>query len=203
MSTALAICLCSGGLDSSVALAATLRHGLRCKGLFVDYGQVARHAEQVSFRSVCARLGVDPIERELRLWSDKDGSSLLGGGEGPFLRHRNLALLLLADLIAIEEQAGTVVAGFCVAPSYPDSSRAFVSLAASTLALSVPGDRTLLTPLIELDKRAIGRLAAELDFSIGLTRSCHGADPTPCQNCAGCRDRLVAEEAFHAARLAG
>ena len=192
------VCLCSGGLDSTVVLAALARRGWNCTALFVDYGQAARVREERAFRRVCRRYDVRPIVRRISLWK-KDPSSLLGGAGGAYLRHRNLALLLVADLVAEKRHADALAAGFCIAPDYPDCSRAFVALATSCLDVSGGIRRLVLTPLLELDKAGIGRLAAELDVPVDDTVSCYGADLAPCRTCRGCQDRTAAMEAYRGA----
>lgn len=190
-----AICLCSGGLDSTVVLASLLGRDWNCVGLFVAYGQVAVQREEEAFRAVCTHYGVEPVVRTIALWTDQQ-SALLGNGGTAYLRHRNLALLLTADLLAEERQASGVAGGFCVAPDYPDSTRAFLAVAGSCLDLSGGSSRLLLAPLIDLDKCGIGRLAAELGVPVDVTVSCYGSGSAACGSCRGCGDRQAALEAY-------
>jgi len=191
-----AVCLCSGGVDSTVVMGMLLADGWDCKPVFVDYGQVCRKAERRAFDAICGYFRLRGIVREAKLWTDRRSSLLGGPEESAFIPHRNLALLLAGDLVAIETRAEAIACGFCLAQAYPDSSRAFVALAQQCLTVSVGSRRTLLAPLLDCDKRGIGTLSAELHIPVGLTYSCHRGD-SECGCCAGCLDRTQVLEASH------
>lgn len=182
-----------------VSLALMIRAGWACTALFVDYGQKARDIERNAFESICEHLRVPKIYREVSLW-DVKGNLLLGDiGGTPMLQHRNLVLLVAADIEAHARNADAIVTGFCLSPLYPDSSRPFCQLAQHLLQQSGRNNRIILAPLLDLTKVEIGRLGRELSLPLDLATSCYcPSDSAPCQVCEGCKDRVTAMEAWHA-----
>jgi 7-cyano-7-deazaguanine synthase len=194
------LCLASGGLDSTVVMAALARRGHRCTALFIDYGQRAAQAERSAVAAVTKVLGVNLLRRRIRLWSPQRNALLLGrrtkrdslrGWTSSFLLHRNLTLLIQADIIAAETNTEMVAIGICSSSDYPDCSRNFVAIAESALRLSARSRRAILAPLVTLDKHRIGALAADLGVPVEKTHSCHSGD-VPCDECDGCRGRALA-----------
>lgn len=192
------ICLCSGGIDSTLVLGMLLRRGVPCTALFIDYGQAARAREQRAVGEVARHYGVELGARQISVWQEAD-SGLLRGIGASFLLHRNLQLLLVADVVAQERGADTLAMGLCRSSTYPDSSRAFVAVAQQCLTVSHGKTRTLLAPLLDLDKPSIGRAAGDVQAPLELTFSCHRSGTEPCGACEGCVDRSLAEGGFREA----
>jgi len=194
-----AVCLVSGGVDSMVALALMVRAGWGCTALFVDYGQQALDIERNAFEKVCERLRVERSYRKISLWESK-GNLLLGDSAGTaMLQHRNLVLLIVADIETKARNADAIVTGFCRSPLYPDSSRPFCQLAQHVIQQSGQSNRIILAPLLDLTKVDIGRLARELSLPLDMTASCYcPSDSVSCQVCEGCKDRVTVMEAWHA-----
>jgi len=208
-----AVCLLSGGLDSSTCLAYARREGFECYALSFDYGQ--RHRLEIeAARRVAKALGAaahQVIAIDLRAFG---GSALTSNLEVPkgrtekemgasipvtYVPARNTVLLALALGLAETLNARDLVAGMNAIDysGYPDCRpefvRAFEALAKLATRAGVEGGSfTVHTPLMALDKAGIVRLGAALGVDFALTHSCY--DPAPdgaaCGRCDACVLRL-------------
>jgi 7-cyano-7-deazaguanine synthase len=194
------LCLASGGLDSTVVMATLARRGHACTALFVDYGQRAVRAERAAVAHVTGFLRVELTRRRIRVWSEEPHGLVqerrgnpepLRGSAASFLLHRNLLLLAQADIVAAATGIELLAIGVCATSDYPDCGRDFLALAESTLRISGRSRRTILAPLVDIEKPGIGALASELGLPIERTHSCHSGN-APCAECDGCQGRALA-----------
>jgi 7-cyano-7-deazaguanine synthase len=204
-----AVCLLSGGVDSSTCLAWAKSKGFACSALTFDYGQRHRAELQAAAR-VAARVGaarhlVVPID--LRVFG---GSALTAEIPVPktgvepgipvtYVPARNTIFLSYA--LAWSEVLGSadIVIGVNAVDysGYPDCRpefiEAFERLSNLATKAGVEG-RTRMkihTPLIRLSKCAIIKLGDELGVDFRLTSSCYDPDDQgrPCGRCDSCRLR--------------
>lgn len=209
-----AVCLLSGGLDSSTCLALARREGFACYAISLDYGQRHR-AELDAARRIAASLGA---KRHVVISLDRslfEGSALTGDiavpkhraagemGKGipvTYVPARNTVLLSLALAWAEVLEASDIFIGVNAVDysGYPDCRpeylEAFERMAALATKAGVEG-RTrvkIRAPLVRMSKAEIVRLASELGVELGLTHSCYDPDPRgrPCGACDSCRLRL-------------
>ncbi len=205
-----AVCLLSGGLDSSTCLAYARREGFACYALSFDYGQ--RHQVELdAARRVAESLGA--VEhRVLRIDLRAFGDSALtadidvpkdAADEGipiTYVPARNTVFLSCALAWAEVLSSSDIFIGVNAIDysGYPDCRpefiEAFERMANLATKAGVEG-RTHLrirTPLIRLTKREIIELARELKVDLGLTHSCYDPDSSgrPCGRCDSCRLRL-------------
>jgi 7-cyano-7-deazaguanine synthase len=205
-----AVCLLSGGLDSSTCLALARRDGYSCFALSFDYGQ--RHKQELDGAArVAAHFGA---ERHMvaRIGLDAFGGSALTDaiavpkarstaemGEGipiTYVPARNTIFLSFALAWAEVLESSDIFIGVNALDysGYPDCRpeyiAAYQTMANLATRAGVEG-RTHLkihTPLIALSKARIVTLAAELGVPFGLTHSCY--DPAPdgaaCGQCDAC-----------------
>ena len=204
-----AVCLLSGGLDSTTCLAHARREGYACYALSFDYGQ--RHRVELdSARRVAASLGVEKhlvVPVNLRLFG---GSALTDEIEIPkngvqpgipatYVPARNTIFLSFAVAWAEVLSASDIFIGVTAIDysGYPDCRpefiEAFERMANLATKAGVEG-RTRLkihTPLIGLSKREIVQLAQQLGVDFRLTHSCYDPDSAgrPCGLCDSCRLR--------------
>lgn len=215
-----AVVLLSGGLDSATVAAWLQREGFRVIGLTVDYGQRHR-AELKAARAVAKALEIEDhlvMRLDLRAFG---GSALTDEIEVPkggaaddvveadipvtYVPARNTIFLSLA--LGLAEARGAHDLGIGVNAldysGYPDCRPDFVAkfgeLANLATREGVEGRPIELhTPLLELSKVEILRLAHELEVPVDLTLSCY--DPTaygtPCGLCDACRLRVQAEQKY-------
>jgi 7-cyano-7-deazaguanine synthase len=205
-----AVCLLSGGLDSSTCLALARREGFECYALSFDYGQ--RHRAELDAASrVAASLGaakhlIVPIN--LRMFG---GSALTddidvpkGGVEDgipiTYVPARNTVFLSLALAWAEVLSSVDIFIGVNAIDysGYPDCRPEFIEAYERMANLATKAgveDRMQLkihTPLISLSKSGIVKLANELGLDFWLTHSCYDPDAAgrSCGLCDSCRLRL-------------
>jgi 7-cyano-7-deazaguanine synthase len=205
-----AVCLLSGGLDSSTCLALARREGYACYALTFDYGQRHRYeleaAERVAAfigaeKRVVTRIALEAFGGSA-LTADiavPKGRSAAEMGEGipvTYVPARNTIFLSFALAWAETLESSDIFIGVNALDysGYPDCRpeyiEAYERMANLATRAGVEG-RTRLkihTPLIGLTKAAIVKLARELGVPFGLTHSCYDPGPggRPCGQCDAC-----------------
>jgi 7-cyano-7-deazaguanine synthase len=217
MSSRKAVCLLSGGLDSSTCLALARRDGYECYALSFDYGQRHRIELDAAAR-VAAFFGAREhrtAQIDLRafgasaLTADIDVPKHLSAedlGQGipvTYVPARNTIFLSYALAWAEVLEASDIFIGVNALDysGYPDCRpefiQAFEHMANVATKAGVEG-RTRVkihTPLIALGKAAIVRLAAELGLDFRLTHSCYDPDPEG-RSCGQCDSCLLRAKGF-------
>ncbi len=205
-----AVCLLSGGLDSTTCLAWAIKRGYACHALTFDYGQRHRVELEAAAR-VAAHFGVlqhRTVGLDLRQFG---GSALTDAIDVPknraaremetgipitYVPARNTVFLSCALAWAEVLEAPDIIIGVNAVDysGYPDCRpefiAAFEAMANLATKASVEGRVKIQihTPLIRLTKAEIIRLGAELGVDYSLTHSCY--DPAPdgraCGRCDSC-----------------
>jgi 7-cyano-7-deazaguanine synthase len=217
-----AVCLLSGGLDSTTCLAIARHKGFDCYCLSFDYGQ--RHiVELEAARRVADSLGAKEfrtIRVDLRVFG---GSALTDSIDVPkdrneaetaanipvtYVPARNTIFLSLALAYAEVIGADRIVIGVNALDysGYPDCRpefiQAFETLANLATKAGVEGTSVLHVeaPLLHMTKADIVRKAVELGVDLSLTHSCYDPDPSgkPCGRCDSC---LLRRKGFEAAQV--
>jgi len=205
-----AVCLLSGGLDSSVCLALARSQGFECYALSFDYGQRHR-VELESAARVAQNLGVARhlvVPIDLRVFG---GSALTSDLEVPkgrsaaqmtteipvtYVPARNTVFLSLALAWAEVLGCSDIFIGVNALDysGYPDCRPEFIEayeeMANLATKAGVEGRMGLKihTPLIHLSKAEIVKLGAQVGLDYGLTHSCYDPDEfgRPCGQCDSC-----------------
>jgi 7-cyano-7-deazaguanine synthase len=199
-----AIVLASGGLDSTVALAQAHRELEVRMVLFIDYGQRAGEREREAVISIASYYGL-PFRQIDMPWlattapegmraASVDGKKPeLDGLDTVWVPNRNGVFLNTAAAFAEAYDCATVVAGFNreEAREFPDNSADYVDRINRAFELSTRKRVVVESPTIDLDKREILILGAELHAPLDHIWSCYQAGESMCGVCASCR-RLVA-----------
>jgi 7-cyano-7-deazaguanine synthase len=218
-----AVCLLSGGLDSSTCLAVARSEGYACYALSFDYGQ--RHRVELdAARRVAASLGA---ERHvvMKIGLDAFGGSALTGdlavpkGRSPaemgngipvtYVPARNTVFLSFALAWAEVLETSDIFIGVNALDysGYPDCRpeyiAAFERMANLATRAGVEG-RTRIAihaPLMQLTKADIVKLAHRLGLDFSLTHSCYdpGPEGRPCGQCDAC---LLRRKGFEEAGIA-
>ncbi|MBK9167210.1 MAG: 7-cyano-7-deazaguanine synthase QueC [Bryobacterales bacterium] len=218
-----AVCLLSGGLDSTTCLALARRDGFACYALSFDYGQ--RHRiELEAAASVAKALGAaghQVVHIDLRTFGQSALTSDIPVPKGrpdaemaaeipvTYVPARNTIFLSFALAWAEVLGAADIFTGVNALDysGYPDCRpeyiEAFERMANLATKAGVTGQTRLRirTPLIELTKADIVRLAVELRLDLSLTHSCYDPDPAgrPCGQCDSC---LLRKKGFAEAGVA-
>jgi 7-cyano-7-deazaguanine synthase len=205
-----AVCLLSGGLDSSTCLALALREGYACYALSFDYGQRHKHELEAAAR-IAAHFGA---ERHLVTKISLDafgGSALTADIDVP--KARSIDEMSHGIPITYVPARNTIFLSFALAwaevlgscdifigvnaldySGYPDCRPEYIAayerMANLATKAGVEGAARLKihTPLLQLSKAKIVELARELRVPFGLTFSCYDpdADGRACGQCDAC-----------------
>jgi len=210
MTSRIAVCLLSGGLDSSTCLALARREGYECYALSFDYGQRHRVELEAAAR-VAAALGVREQRTAVIDLRAFGGSALTADIDVPksrsvtemgagipitYVPARNTIFLSYALAWAEVLEASDIFIGVNALDysGYPDCRPEFIHAyehMANLATKSGVEGRTRIeihTPLIALSKADIVRLGAEVGLDFGLTHSCYdpGLDGRACGECDSC-----------------
>ena len=205
-----AVCLLSGGLDSSTCLALARRQGYECYALSFDYGQRHRVELQAATRVAAAlgaakhvvvRVGLDvfggsALTDEIAVPKGRDLAEMEQSIPVTYVPARNTVFLSLALAWAETLDCADIFIGVNALDysGYPDCRpefiKAFEDLASVATKAAVEG-RTRLkvhAPLVNLNKAQIVALGRELGVPFGLTHSCYDPAPEgrPCGECDSC-----------------
>jgi 7-cyano-7-deazaguanine synthase len=223
MSSRKAVCLLSGGLDSSTCLGVARRDGFECYALSFDYGQ--RHRVELEaamnvakfFRAREHRVaridlrafGASALTADVDVPKNRSVEEMQEGIPITYVPARNTIFLSFALAWAEVLECSDIFIGVNALDysGYPDCRpefiQAFERLANLATKAGVEG-RTAMqihTPLIALSKAEIVRLAVLVGLDFTLTHSCYDPDPAgrPCGHCDSC---LLRRKGFEEAGVA-
>ena len=209
-----AVCLLSGGLDSTTAFAWARREGYDCYALSFDYGQrhgieleAAKHVaralgarEHLILTLDLRKIGGSALTDDIAVPKGRSEAEIGAGIPVTYVPARNTIFLAHALAFAEVREAENIFIGVNELDNsgYPDCRpeyiHAFEQLANLATKAGVEGKSRfrIHTPLIQLSKAAIVRKALELGVDLSLTWSCY--EPTSegwaCGRCDACLLRL-------------
>jgi 7-cyano-7-deazaguanine synthase len=210
MSSRKAVCLLSGGLDSSTCLGVARREGYECYALAFDYGQ--RHRIELEAATRVAKVfgvrkmrivkidmrafGASALTSDLEVPKTRSAEEIQAGIPITYVPARNTIFLAFALAWAEVLECSDIFIGVNAIDysGYPDCRpefiEAFERMANLATKAGVEG-RTAIqihTPLIKLSKADIVRLGTEVGVDFALTHSCYDPDPDgrPCGHCDSC-----------------
>jgi 7-cyano-7-deazaguanine synthase len=205
-----AVCLLSGGLDSTTCLAVAREAGFLCYALSFDYGQ--RHrveldaaarvaaamgaARHVTLKLDLRAFGGSALTDEIAVPKHDRVEQIEGGIPITYVPARNTIFLSCALGWAEVLGAKDIFLGVNAIDysGYPDCRPEFIRSFEETARLATragvesgEGFR-IHTPLIDLSKAGIVQLAARLGVDFRLTHSCYDPAPDghPCGHCDSC-----------------
>ena len=205
-----AICLLSGGLDSATCLALARSEGYTCFALSFDYGQrhkvelaaAARVAKALGAeRHLVAKIGLDAfggsaLTSAIAVPKGRSAGDMGHGIPITYVPARNTIFLSFALAWAEVLHSSDIFIGVNALDysGYPDCRpefiEAFERLANLATKAGVEGTThvKIHTPLLQLTKAGIVKLAHNLGLDFGLTFSCYdpGPDDRPCGQCDAC-----------------
>ncbi|MCP5118640.1 MAG: 7-cyano-7-deazaguanine synthase QueC [bacterium] len=208
-----AVCLLSGGLDSTTCLALARRDGYACYALTFDYGQRHRAELDAATRVACAlavadhkvvdvnlrQFGGSALTDDIDVPKGRDATEMSAGIPITYVPARNTVFLSFALAWAEVLEAADIFIGVNAIDysGYPDCRpeyiEAFERMANLATKAGVEGRIRIAihTPLIRLSKADIIRKATELGVDLSLTHSCYDPDAKgrPCGACDSCQLR--------------
>ncbi len=205
-----AVVLLSGGLDSATVLAWMRREGYACHALSFHYGQ--RHSIELARAAELAQalgalehkvteidlrvFGGSALTADIDVPKDRADRDIAHGVPITYVPARNTIFLAFALAYAETLGASDIAIGVNAIDysGYPDCRPEFISAFErlanlATKAGAQDGARFRVhTPLQELSKAGIVRLAVELGVPVGRTLSCYdpSSEGVPCGHCDSC-----------------
>ena len=211
-----AICLLSGGMDSTTLAYVAKDQGYEIYALHVNYGQRTEQRELRSAKTIANLLGAKEfIEVNLGYLSQFGDSSLTDpsiaveeydeareGIPNTYVPFRNANLLSIATSFAESRRADAVFIGVQSLDysGYPDCRPQFIEAFQKVVDTGTRDDTriTLLTPFISMTKGDILLRGLALGVPYQHTWSCYQREDMGCGVCGSCHFR---KEAFKAAGL--
>lgn len=208
-----AVCLLSGGMDSTTLAYVAKDMGYDILALHLNYGQLTEAKERACARTVADLLGAEEfLEIDVGYFSQFGKSALTDPGiavedysEGhagipkTYVPFRNANLLAMAVSFAESRDADAVFIGVQSSDysGYPDCREEFIQAfqRAVDLGTAAGGTIKLMTPFVHMNKTEIVQKGLDLGVPYDQTWSCYTENEVACGTCDSCHFRL---EAFRA-----
>lgn len=202
-----ALCIMSGGMDSTLVAYIMRSRGFEIVALHFNYGQRTVDKELQAYRAICDDLGInEKYEIDLDFFKTIGASALTdhtltvptGGIEAgvpiTYVPFRNGIFLSIATAIAEKEGCEAIAIGVVEEDSsgYPDCRESFIDTfaKAANLGTKESTNLTIEMPLVRLHKSQIVQEALKLSVPLHLTWSCYQSEEEACGICDSCRLRL-------------
>ena len=207
ISTKKAICILSGGMDSTLASYMAKNDGYEIIAVHFNYGQRTQDRELKAFRDICDDLKIlEKYEIDIPFFTQIGASALTdktidvptGGIEAgvpiTYVPFRNGIFLSITAAIAEKEGATAMYIGVVQEDSsgYPDCTDEFIADMKKAINQGTKKDThiDILTPLVHLSKAQIVQEAMKLNVPLEHTWSCYKEEDEACGICDSCRLRL-------------
>ncbi|WP_292728826.1 7-cyano-7-deazaguanine synthase QueC [Methanoculleus sp.] len=205
-----AVCLLSGGMDSTTLAYVAKDMGYEIVALHFTYGQRTEEKERSCARAVARMLDAeDFVEISLDHFKQIGASSLTdesipveeyaGEEEGvpsTYVPFRNANLLAIATSLAEARRAEAIFIGVQTGdyPGYPDCRPEFIEAFQRAVDLGTAADPriTLMTPFVRMTKVDIIRKGLLLGVPYEQTWSCYQNNGRACGVCSSCHYRREA-----------
>jgi len=208
-----AVCLLSGGMDSSTLAYVAKSKGYEILALHLNYGQRTEGKELASAKTIAGLLGAQAfVEISLDYFTKFGASSLTDKAiavdtfdparahvPNTYVPFRNANLLSIATSFAEANAADAIFIGVQSLDysGYPDCRPAFIEAFQKVIDLGTKDSTkiTLFTPFIHMTKTDILRTGIQLGVPYEHTWSCYRNEGKACGTCGSCHFR---KEAFDA-----
>lgn len=199
-----AVCLISGGLDSTVAAAVAKNKGFDLYFLFADYGQKTLQKEKQCLKKLAKYFKPKEVGSINLHWLKEMGGSALFDArvqlhEGNFILEyvpfRNSILLAAATAWAEAIGADRLFIGSSGGDHIcPDNSPQYLKAFQSVIDKGTMLKKNIRVeaPLIKTDKIGAVKIGKKLKVPFGLTWSCHNNINVACGHCSNCLARIEA-----------
>lgn len=202
-----AICILSGGMDSTLSSYIAKNDGYEIIAVHFNYGQRTQDRELKAFRDICNDLKIlEKYEIDIPFFTQIGASALTdknidvptGGVEAgvpiTYVPFRNGIFLSITAAIAEKEGATAMYIGVVQEDSsgYPDCTDSFINDMKKAINQGTKEDThiDIITPLVHLSKAQIVEEAIKLNVPLEHTWSCYKEENEACGVCDSCRLRL-------------
>lgn len=202
-----AICILSGGMDSTLASYIAKNDGYDIIAVHFNYGQRTQNKELEAFRNICEDLQIkEKYEIDIPFFTQIGASALTdstidvptsGIEDGvpiTYVPFRNGIFLSITAAIAEKEKATAMYIGVVQEDSsgYPDCTEQFIDDMTKAINQGTKESTKIeiKTPLVHLTKAQIVSKSMELNVPLEHTWSCYKEEELACGVCDSCRLRL-------------
>lgn len=202
-----AICILSGGMDSTLSSYIAKNEGYEIIAVHFNYGQRTEKRELKAFRDICDDLGIlEKYEIDIPFFTQIGASALTDKNidvptEGvkpgvpiTYVPFRNGIFLSITAAIAEKEGATAMYIGVVQEDSsgYPDCTDEFIQDITKAINQGTKKETKIeiITPLVHLTKAQIVEEAIKLNVPLEHTWSCYKEENEACGVCDSCRLRL-------------
>ena len=207
ITTKKAVCIMSGGMDSTLSAYMMKHEGYEIIAVHFNYDQRTQTKELECFENICNRLHVkQKYVLDLDFFKQLGASALAdknievptrGVEEGvpvTYVPFRNGIFLSMAAAIAEKEGAQLISIGVVEEDSsgYPDCRENYIKAMQNAINLGTKDETNIeiTMPLVHLKKSQIVQEAFKLNVPLELTWSCYKNEDKACGVCDSCRLRL-------------
>lgn len=205
-----AVCLLSGGMDSSTLAFLAKHDGYDILALHFTYGQRTEEKERECAKRIARHLNaLESLDVDLAYLKKVGASSLTDqrmqvkphneAGEGipeTYVPFRNANLLSVATSFAEARAADAIYIGVQASDysGYPDCRPEFIDAFQKVITLGTRPDSgiELKTPFVRLNKAEILKIGMELNVPYEDTWSCYSENEIACGICGSCHFRREA-----------
>ncbi len=202
-----AVCVMSGGMDSTLSAYMMQSDGYEIIAVHFNYGQRTQKKELECFEKICKSLKVqDKYILDLDFFKQLGASALIdktievptiGVQEGvpnTYVPFRNGIFLSMSAAIAEKEGAEAIGIGVVEEDSsgYPDCRKSYIQSMEKSINLGTKDETNIkiYMPLVSLQKSQIVQKSLALNVPLHLTWSCYKNESKACGVCDSCRLRL-------------
>jgi 7-cyano-7-deazaguanine synthase len=202
-----ALAVCSGGMDSVVAVGKAIADGYDVELLHFHYNSQAEGPETLAVKAIADHYGIPLHFQEMKIYKPEDsplvrkGAQISSGKVGAefaveWVPARNLVMLALATARAEAGGFEFLILGNNMeeAGAYPDNEPEFIAKFNAMLPFAIGANKRLevLMPVGNLMKHEIVRMGSALNVPLHLTWSCYSGGEHHCGKCGPCYMRQTA-----------
>ena len=202
-----AVCIMSGGMDSTLSAYMMQEQGFKIIAVHFNYDQRTQAKELECFNNICDALHVkEKYVLDIGFFKQLGASALTDTNievptEGvkpgipvTYVPFRNGIFLSMAAAIAEKEGASAISIGVVEEDSsgYPDCRENYIKSMQQSINLGTKDETniTIYMPLVHLKKAEIVQEALKRNVPLELTWSCYKSEDKACGVCDSCRLRL-------------